>query len=117
MRSSGSPCAELTPVTAHTLLGNERRLATIVAVAEADKPLTIHTLATLLAARERGSTADQVPPPIRGRLQAVLEDDHLPVLCDRDVIEETDGAYGPGPNLPGLVAAADSAWDHLCPDA
>lgn len=115
MRSAGTPCADLPPATAHALLGNERRLAAAVAVAEADRPLSPADLATLLAAREIGTGPGGVPPPIRGRFRAVLEDDHLPSLEEHDVLEATPEGYRPGPNLPGLVAAAEAAWEHLCP--
>lgn len=116
MPRAGTPCVDLPAATAHGLLGDERRLAAAVAVAEANRPLSLAELATLLAARERGTGPDQVPPPIRGRFRTVLEDEHLPQLEEHSVLEGTPEGYRAGPNLPGLVAIAEAAWEHLCLD-
>jgi hypothetical protein len=85
------------------------RRAVAVAIAEADGPVSVDALATMLAAREHGRPAEHLGADERRRSRLALVRDHLPALVARDVLRRTDGGgYVPGPSIGPLLRGVDN---------
>lgn len=105
--------ADIRPTTACDLLSAGRRLATVVAVEEADEPVSAAALARMTAAAEHG----RVPGRLGGRTGAAVQADlkavHLPRLVEHDVLRDAEEGYAAGANLHAVLAVADTAAE--CP--
>lgn len=109
--------SELSPRQAYGLLASDRRRAVVVAVGESEEPMDIESLASVIAATERRKPPDRVDAATHRWIAADLEETHLPELLDADVLRERNGTYVPGPELDGLLAAADAAASRLATGA
>lgn len=108
-----TPCADLRAATAHRLLADERRVALIAALDEADRPLYARELAVLLAARDQGRPPGQIDEGVLRLVLTDLRDEHLPLLAEHGAVERAGERCAPGPNLPCLVAAAEAVERHV----
>ncbi|MES3517346.1 MAG: hypothetical protein PPP58_06760 [Natronomonas sp.] len=109
-----NPHADLEPETAFQLLSNDRRRAIVYAVAEADGPLSVEELTAIISASEEGLTPTRVDPRTKRAVRGDLEQRQLPELVGAGIlVERADTTYVSGPNLRGLIAAADAAASHL----
>jgi hypothetical protein len=114
----GDTSTDIGPVTAFDLLSARRRLAAVVAVEEADEPVSSEELARMTAAAEGGR-----PPGLLGgrtsrSVRAALEREHLPALVAHDVLRDADGGYEAGTNMEQLLAIVDAGVTRSeAPDA
>ncbi len=105
--------ANLAAEDAYELLSHNRRRRVIVAIAEADDPLSVSELTDLLVGAETGLPPRHVDAGTRRAIRIDLISCQLPKLQDADVLQERDPGYVADENLPGLLAAADAAAPHL----
>jgi hypothetical protein len=105
--------SDLAPVTAFDLLSARRRVAAVVAVEEADGPVSSGELATMTAAAEHGRAPGRLGGRTASAVKADLENDHLPRLVAHDVLRDAEGGYAAGANLEGLLSIVDTTVDRF----
>lgn len=104
----GDTSADLGPVAAFDLLSEGRRVAAVVAVREADRPVSSDELAAMTTAAEYGRSPGWLGGRSSRSVKATLENDHLPRLVAHDVLRDADGGYEAGANMEGLLAVIDA---------
>jgi hypothetical protein len=104
--------ADIRPTTACDLLSASRRLATVVAVEEAEEPVSAAALARMTAAAEHGRAPGRLGGRTGDAVQADLEAVHLPRLVEHDVLRDAEEGYAAGANLSAVLAVADTAADR-----
>jgi hypothetical protein len=108
----GETSSDLGPETVLDLLSARRRLAAVVAVEEADEPVSSGELATMTAAAEHGRSPGRLGGRSASAVKSDLESDHLPRLVAHDVLRDADGGYEAGANLDSLLSVVDVTMDE-----
>ncbi|WP_254822757.1 DUF7344 domain-containing protein [Haloglomus halophilum] len=108
----GETSSDLGPETALDLLSASRRLAAVVAVEEADEPVSSGELATMTAAAEHGRSPGRLGGRSTSAVKSDLESDHLPRLVAHDVLRDAEGGYEAGANLDNLLSVVDVTMDE-----
>jgi len=108
----GETSSGLGPETALDLLSASRRLAAVVAVEEADGPVSSGELATMTAAAEHGRSPGRLGGRSASAVKSDLESDHLPRLVAHDVLRDAEGGYEAGANLDSLLSVVDVTMEE-----
>ncbi|WP_276260985.1 DUF7344 domain-containing protein [Haloglomus litoreum] len=105
--------SDLGPVTAFHLLSARRRVAAVVAVEEANEPISSGELATMTAAAEHGRPPGRLGGRSASAVKADLENDHLPRLVAHDVLRDAEDGYAAGANLESLLSIVDTTVERF----
>ncbi|WP_255148744.1 DUF7344 domain-containing protein [Halorarius halobius] len=115
MRSVPRADCEFDAVTAHELLADPTRRATVAALAES-APLSVTELSELVAARDHEEPSARSLAGSRRELETELAVEHLPRLERACVVTETEAGYDRGPTFGSLVSVLDTT-DELVGEA
>jgi hypothetical protein len=107
----GETSSDLGRETVLDLLSASRRLAAVVAVEEADEPVSSGELATMTVAAEHGRSPGRLGGRSASAVKSDLESDHLPQLVAHDVLRDAEGGYEAGSNLDSLLSVVDVTMD------
>ncbi|MFB6207254.1 MAG: hypothetical protein ABEJ05_12090 [Haloglomus sp.] len=105
--------SDLGPATAFDLLSARRRVAAVVAVEEAEEPVSSGELATMTAAAEHGRPPGRLGGRSASAVKSDLESDHLPRLVDHDVLRDAEGGYEAGSNLERFLSVVDVSVEEF----